>query len=336
LVEGYYWTSGYTSLVCEICRFHPELGWENIPSKTVSNGKITYTTNAMGMRSEEVDSSKEHILILGDSVVFGLGVNNDETVSSYLEKEEQISSLGYQVLNLGVPGWGIGQYYLNLKRHIDNLNPKLIVLIIYATTDLDETRKSDRYGISKPMFYYQKGSLINLTPTISKFSCINLYSRLRFAKHLIPLSLIESCKTKLIERDKAGPTISRLIEEIRMLGMQRNVPTLIVLSPTLTAVESIRCNQSNPPELCLFYDSGFEAFYSYFLELVNHYNYPHIDFIQRLVDYNKEGSVKSLYVNNGKDPHHYSSQGNTILSQAIADRLTADFDMDNARPFQID
>ena len=105
------------------------------------------------MRSEEVYSSKGHILVVGDSVAFGLGVNNDETVSYYLGKEENISALEYQVLNLGVSGWGIGQYYLNLKKHIENLNPKMIVLIIYVTNDLDDTRKDHHYGISKPMFY---------------------------------------------------------------------------------------------------------------------------------------------------------------------------------------
>lgn len=93
LLEGYYWKNGYSSLVCEICRFHPELGWDNDPGKTVGNEKVTYTTNSLGMRSEEVDSSKGHILIVGDSVAFGLGVNNDETVSYYLGKEGNISAL---------------------------------------------------------------------------------------------------------------------------------------------------------------------------------------------------------------------------------------------------
>ena len=46
LIEVYYWK---TSLVCEICRFHPKLGWENIPGKTVTDGKVTYTTNSIGL-----------------------------------------------------------------------------------------------------------------------------------------------------------------------------------------------------------------------------------------------------------------------------------------------
>jgi lysophospholipase L1-like esterase len=312
LIEGYYWSSGYTSLVCEICKFHPELGWETIPGKTVTNGKITYTTNSMGMRSREVDSSINHILMVGDSVTFGLGVNNNETVSHYLEKEQS----EYQVLNLGVPGYGIGQYYLNLKRHIDKLNPKLIVLILYTTNDLDETIKDNRFGISKPFFFYENGNLSNLNSNISRFSCSNLYSRLRFAKYLIG-----DCILRVIERDDATATITRLIEEIRKLGMQRNIPTLTVLSPALPAVEAVACKQSSPADPCNEYDLGFVAFYKYFHNLMETQKLPYVDFLRTLVNYSKEGNIKSLYGNNGKDIHHYSPKGNYILAKAIAERF---------------
>ena len=319
LIEGYYWKSGYTSLVCEICQFHPQLGWETIPGKTVTNGKITYTTNSMGMRSGEVDSSRRHILLVGDSVTFGLGVNNDETASHYLDKEQ----LEYQVLNLGVPGYGIGQYYLNLKRHIDKLNPKLIVLILYTANDLEETRKETRYGISKPFFIYQNGGLLHLNPNISRFSCSNLYARLRFTKHLIPKFLIDNCQARVIERDKASPTITKLIDEIRILGMQRNIPTLMVLSPALTAVKAVTCKQSQPLEACADYDPGFEGFYRFFQKIMELYKLPYVDFLQYLLDYDKdEETIRSLYRNSGKDIHHYSPQGNALLAQAIAERLT--------------
>jgi len=86
IVESYYWNS---FSICEICRFHPELGWENTPSKTVTNEKITYATNSMGIRSGAVDLSRGHILIVGDSVAFGLGVNNNETILPWQIKRFQ-------------------------------------------------------------------------------------------------------------------------------------------------------------------------------------------------------------------------------------------------------
>jgi len=40
IVESYYWSS---SSVCEICRFHPELGWETIflPKLSLSVWQLT-------------------------------------------------------------------------------------------------------------------------------------------------------------------------------------------------------------------------------------------------------------------------------------------------------
>jgi hypothetical protein len=93
--------------VCKICQFHPQLCWETIPGKTVSNKKVTYTTNSFGMRSKEVDFSKGHILLVGDSVTFGIGVNNNETVSHYLEKINN----EHQVLTLGFLGMESGSIY---------------------------------------------------------------------------------------------------------------------------------------------------------------------------------------------------------------------------------
>ena len=317
LIESYYFSSRYSSLVCEICQFHPQLGWETIPSKTVSNKKVTYTTNSLGMRSEEVDFKKGHILLVGDSVTFGLGVNNSETVSHYLQNKHK----KYQVLNLGVPGYGIGQYFLNLKRHIDKLNPKLIVLIIYTTNDLDETRRDTRFGIRKPFFIYQEGNLNYLNPKISKYSCSNIYRLSPIVKSFTPNFILNQCKVRSIERDEASPTIAKLIDGIRVLGLKKKVLTLIVLSPALTAVERVACIQNKGPDACKDFDAGFNALYNYFSGMINLYKLPYIDFLQNMVEYRKNKDIKLLYRNNGKDVHHYSSMGNNLLAKTISNRL---------------
>ena len=323
IIESYYWGS---SSVCEICRFHPELGWETIPTKIVTNGKVTYATNSIGMRSEEVDPTRGNILILGDSVAFGLGVNNNETISHYLEQDKRVAGLGYQVLNMGVPGYGIGQSYLNLKRNIDQLNTKLIVLIVYTTNDLQETRQDNRFGISKPLLIYRNDNLINLNTNISRFSCLNLRSHLRFTKFLIG-----NCQANVIETNKASISISFIMNKIRGLGIQKNIPTLVVLSPAQTNVEMLHCIQTKPLDTCVEYDDFFDVLYRYFHKIMESNKIPYIDFLTHLVEYSKEQPISSLY---GKgDIHHYSPKGNYILAQTIAKRLATDFDLNKRTPF---
>jgi len=323
IVESYYWNS---SKVCEICQFHPKLGWETTPSKTVTNGEITYVTNSMGMRSGEVDPSRGHILTLGDSVAFGLGVNNDETVSHYLENDKKINRLKYQVLNISVPGFGIGQYYLNLKRNIELLNPKLILLVLYTGNDLHDTQQENHFGISKPILTSQNDRLVNLNPNISRFSCYNLRTRLRFAKFLIG-----NCQSNITEPNKIKISIGMIINAIRKLGIQKETPTLIVLSPALAAVKFAACSKKNPKDTCLENNDAFYNSYRYFKKIMESNKVPYIDFLRHLVEYSKEQPILSLY---GKgDIHHFSPKGNYILAQTIAKRLATDFDLNKLEPF---
>ncbi len=103
--------------------------------------------------------------------------------------------------------------------------------------------------------------------------------------------------------------------------MQYNAPTLLVLSPALPAVEAMACNKARPEDPCDQFDLAFVALYKYFHELMYLHKLPYVDFLQRMVDYGKEGDIRSLYGNNGKDIHHYSPQGNRLLAQAIAERM---------------
>jgi len=328
IVESYYWNS---SSICEICRFHPELGWESTPSKTVTNGKITYATNSMGIRSGVVDPSKGHILIVGDSVAFGLGVNNDETISHYLESDKKINRLKYQALNISVPGFGIGQYYLNLKRNIDLLNPKLILLVINTENDLQDTQQEMNFGRSKPILTSQNDRLVNLNPNISRFSCYNLYTRLRFAKFLIG-----NCQPNITEPNKVKISVGMIINAIRKLGIQKGAPTLTVLSPALAAVKFVTCSKKTPKDTCLehddaFYNVSFYNEYGFFKKIMKSKKIPYIDFLTHLVEYSKEQPISSLY---GKgDIHHYSPKGNYTLAQTIARRLATDFDLNKLAPF---
>ena len=62
-------------------QFDPILGWAPAPNKTVTLCSVVYKNNSQVFRSEEVDPSKDHILIFGNYVGYGWGVENNETSS---------------------------------------------------------------------------------------------------------------------------------------------------------------------------------------------------------------------------------------------------------------
>jgi len=66
--------------------------------------------NSLGFRGKEYNSEKSNntfrIVVLGDSVTFGIGVNNGDTYPAKLEKIlNNNSKMNYEVWNLGLIGY---------------------------------------------------------------------------------------------------------------------------------------------------------------------------------------------------------------------------------------
>jgi hypothetical protein len=114
------------------------------------NGDYTagITTNSFGYRGQEftLDKPKEtkRILILGDSMTFGIGVKDTETYPFQLGEllKKNIKS-PYEVINAGyADGFSPDSYYLYLKERGMKLQPDIIVVGLFVwndITDLTET-----------------------------------------------------------------------------------------------------------------------------------------------------------------------------------------------------
>ena len=150
-------------------KFDPELGWGPIPNTRVSiPGWGTITSNSHGFRSAEIDQGKKQIIILGDSVAWGFGISDKETFP-YLS-DEMFSNSDYQVSNLAVSGYDLGQYYLFLRRHIDKFNDlKQVVLIICTQNDLICTGRNFDNGKRKPLFAIRNDELILTNNNINEY-----------------------------------------------------------------------------------------------------------------------------------------------------------------------
>jgi len=144
--------------------------------------------NRFGFRSEEPDSEKKQIIFLGDSVVFGNGLEEGNTLPQNLEKSLQDSDL--QVLNLGVPGYNTQQYYLFLKEKLSFLNPSILIVGCTLNDDspslIIKLDNNDRklYVISYPDIY----RYFKINPEIDlwllKYSKIYRKLNLFFAKYM--------------------------------------------------------------------------------------------------------------------------------------------------------
>ncbi len=93
-------------------------------------------------RSRQLDTS-EQVLVLGDSVSVGNGVEAEQTYPFLLEEK-----LGKKVLNASVTGYGIVDYVEVLRHIADNFNPQLVIIGI-CLNDVSPTSQVNLVNIAR-------------------------------------------------------------------------------------------------------------------------------------------------------------------------------------------
>lgn len=132
------------------------LGWtpkKNYSVKTYAlQGRhplITITHNSRGFRmNHEVNTSKETIILTGDSFTYGIWADDKKIMSTLLN-----NFLGeeYEVINLGVEGYGIDQSLLRYLLQGSIYNPHVTIHIFFPN-DFSNIASNIEYGKPKPFF----------------------------------------------------------------------------------------------------------------------------------------------------------------------------------------
>jgi len=119
--------------------------------------------NSLGYRGEEFDIEKKEdeyrVLVLGDSFVFGYGVEDDQTIPYKLERL-LTDKLGKNVtvINAGFhAGFSPDSYYAYLKSNGYKLQPDLIILMLFPYNDLPDLfetawREVDEFGLPTSVY----------------------------------------------------------------------------------------------------------------------------------------------------------------------------------------
>jgi len=144
---------------------------------------VKIVTNELGLRESPLKphaAGETRILVLGDSVAFGWGVNMEDAVPRQLERVLQASQNGtVETINSGVPGYNTNQELTFLEMYGPRLQPD-VALLLYVDNDIDaidparvhlgvlpNPRKDPRgaadYFMSRSRFYFL---LSNILPVV--------------------------------------------------------------------------------------------------------------------------------------------------------------------------
>jgi hypothetical protein len=128
----------------------PQLGYAMLPNYrgTYAKGRRRFFvhTNTQGFRDERDfgvhEPGASRILVVGDSFVFGMPVEREDTFVAYTERtmNRMDDGGGWQVLNAGVPGYGTRQEVRLLERWLPIAAPIAVVLGFCLDNDISDNR----------------------------------------------------------------------------------------------------------------------------------------------------------------------------------------------------
>jgi hypothetical protein len=137
---------GWTPAEYRISRFDPDLGWSYLPNLSTvqrfgSAGRpVAIYTDAMGNRvadpAFQLNPEAPTVVLAGCSYTFGHGLPYEETFAGRLASTE---GFPFQVINLGVQGYGTDQSLLSLERVLPKVNAKVVIY----TFLLDHVKRND-------------------------------------------------------------------------------------------------------------------------------------------------------------------------------------------------
>ncbi len=271
----------------------PELGWA--PS---GKGRV-------GQRLDVVDPARDHLLLMGDSIIFGQGLAETEHVGRRLE--EQMPR--FQVLNGSVSGYSVDQYYLYLKRIIDEVKPKAIVVGVFTGNDYQITAREFSWGTSKPLFTVQDGELRRSN---AGASCIDdlshslLFRSLWRSRDMALGTINALCAPRELRRGEAEAVLGKLFDGIDALGHRYGVRPLFALLPVR--------DEYNLFDRERFLYSGKYRDLRRLLVLGKHDFFEPFPAIAR----DQKESGESLYL---EDHAHFTAKGHVLLAKEFAEQL---------------
>lgn len=284
---------------------HPDFGW--LPTLRQSEPRAGVTVeNSVGQRLEIVDPSREHIVLMGDSVMYGWGVGDDETAGAFLAQKMP----AVQVVNASVSGYAIDQYYLYLKEKLPLLRPKVVVVGVYAGNDYEATGRDNWYGHRKPLFVPDGDSIRLKDPSKPALNCVDVLAQSLLFHFLwkdlevgqTVLNLV--CNTTTLSDEDRAVVVRRLFDKTAQLADAHDARLLWVLLPDRNdwRKNSWYTNEKTRyPHLArILKETGHEVLWLY-------------DVFDAYED------KDALYLPN--DSAHYSVLGNQVLADALARRL---------------
>ena len=262
-----------------------EHGHEHVPNKRSAFYGVNISTNSLGFRSDREYSQvkKENvtrILVVGDSITLGWGVNFSQTYPKLLENllNKGSKDKKYEVINTGVGNYNSVNELETLKKYI-HLTPDIIIVGFYIN-DIERVKYP-----SKLSYFFLKNS----------YFCAFIGDKIINAKFGKSYSYKEYYRD-LYKDEYLRERLRKAIREIDAIGKKHSIPAVFM----------------NIPEFHQFKDYPFHQINS-FLEndILNQTSVYYINLLPYFINETPE----KLWVSY-EDPHP-NAEGQEIMARSL-------------------
>jgi hypothetical protein len=166
-------------------RYDSRLGWAHAPGRAtqfkIIESTTTVTINSQGLRDREYDFTRSRderrMLVLGDSMAWGWGVEADESFSERLEALHA----DWEIINAAVPGYSTDQEPLYFEQSGQRWDPD-VVLLLFHPNDARENELSSQSWDNKPGFELVDGRLTPIHQPVPEESLRQMLAKYVHAK----------------------------------------------------------------------------------------------------------------------------------------------------------
>ncbi len=199
-------------------------------------------------KKRAVDGPKR-ILFLGDSFVMGLNVSPEQTWPKALE---QVLGSDFEVMNLGVVGYGPDQSLTQLEDEALDFDPDVVVLGVFAANDFADIKKNRIYSIDAD------GKLVRnpsnpVTEVVSPFLLVQRFQTLfgngpldEEQQREIHMTLFRDTydvmrnPSSSFSQEKIG-LMRAVLHNFASILAERKIPLLVALAPLACTIDEPWC-----------------------------------------------------------------------------------------------
>jgi hypothetical protein len=261
--------------------------------------------NSRGFRGPEPNGAKA-VWMLGDSFVFGVGVEPEDSLPGLLEAELERKGRDLTVWNLGVPSWSGPQYRRELERRLAESRPEAVVVVFFLGERISGANDLIGSGDTRPKPAEER------RPAGKKKTPAGERVKKWLARHSALYNAILNRfgpgLRGLVRHAEPSEQERRLIEE----GWQKLDGELAALA-SLAEIRGFPLLAAAMPEQGDLAHGG-EGVGPRFLELARQHSLPALDLSPVL---RREPPLRIFYARDG----HLRPRGNRLAAVAIADAL---------------